>query len=644
MHQGDSRGKNRHKKHHKKWQGTTADFLSVSRDHELVQGLAVGNASAFELDALDTRIRELIVYARERDGEDRTLLFRNLVDLFLTGKAPRKQPTRDQLLDVIEALIPHVEPDGRRTVAELVANMSEPPLDLACRLAKDRAHLVGDLLQSTAFDEADIIELIQCTGRDHHHVIASRNDLSANVWIALARAAPVAPAFENQSSLALWRDDLGLNSIGAEEQTVTPFRDPSAAVEVSHAEEQTPSQNIAADTAATEPETPVQKGNVPTLVADEPKTSQLRILRTDKDLIADRIDAPELKMQTGAATSPPETDVSEEMTSPATVAPTLQAAAPSAAYLPASGPLRDPEGGGWCWRSDRDGLVVDISSMAFRIFAQDFTLIGASIFDLLGLNAKLGHPVSRAIQRRSTIHDAPLVLDKTDDLNRFWTLEATPIFSAHGGLFEGYDGVMNPVQPMGEHRLPLEPDTAPAQPLFKEEANQSPENTVEGLTGSDTLTDEKIDRTLIPPPETKTSVKPKQTQKPPATEKPSGRDLPGKDALMAIASDLIRDMVGETVTKAVEKELSKESARLSEPVPTPAPSELPDATDDEAAKEAFVELSDEVAATIHLLGQALTTLEASGEALGNSAMRLQTEIATACLKTLKEQLGKSGKH
>ncbi|MEX0300686.1 MAG: hypothetical protein AB3N28_16545, partial [Kordiimonas sp.] len=84
----------------------------------------MNKASAFDMNALDSRIRELVAYARERDGEDRTTLFRNLVDLFLTGKAPQKDPTRSQLLDVLEALVPHVDADSRRTVADLVANMS----------------------------------------------------------------------------------------------------------------------------------------------------------------------------------------------------------------------------------------------------------------------------------------------------------------------------------------------------------------------------------------------------------------------------------------------------------------------------------------------------------------------------------------
>ncbi len=592
----------------------------------------MGNASAFEMDALDTRIRELIAYARERDGEDRTLLFRNLVDLFLTGKAPLKQPTRDQLLDVIEALIPHVEPDGRRTVAELVAGMSEPPLDLACRLAKDRAHLVGDILKSTAFDEADIIELIQRTGRDHHHVIASRNDLSANIWIALARAAPVASDFDNQSTLALWRDDLGLAEKQNGEQKVTPFRDPNTqrAVVTNNEERQEVTERQSR-------ETHLAAASAPTTQPDGSKSSQLRILRTDKDLLADRLEPANLRMQTGSASPQGENDVMSPQSQEKTDTQG-QATKPAPTSTPTYDRLADPEDGGWRWRSDRDGLVFDISSTAFRVYEPSFTLIGASILDLLGLNDKLEHPVSRALQRRSAIHDAPLIIERTTDANRFWTLEATPLFSANGGLFEGYEGTMTPVQAESRHELPLDPSPPATAPLFNEESATAE---VGGLSGADTLTDENIDRTKIPAskvhePSAKNTAPSESARSAPAaaettpTNKPK-IDLPGKRALMAIASDMIQEMVGDSVAKALqEKAPAIESAVNDANTKTQQPA-------GDAVRASAV--SNDVAATIHMLSQALGALEANGDTLGNSSMRLQTEIANACLKTLKEQLG-----
>lgn len=597
----------------------------------------MGNASAFEMDALDTRIRELVAYARERDGEDRTLLFRNLVDLFLTGKAPRKQPTRDQLLDVIEALIPHVEPDGRRTVAELVAQMSEPPLDLVCRLAKDRPHLVGDLLRSTAFDEADIVELINCTGRDHHHVIASRNDLSANVWIALARAAPVAPPFDNQSTLALWRDDLGAFGQGQSSETVTPFRDPA------NLETTQPAVSGGDTTVKTQPTFVAADGlsRSSTQADDGGKTSQLRILRTDKDLIADRIEKASLQMQTGAdiELDPATTEwgsTSGESHNPAIVSP-------GAEQNPAS--VQDV-GGGWQWCSDRDGLVTAVSPRGQRLFDPNARLIGATILDMLGLNAKLGHPVSRAFQRRSTIHDAPLTLETKDGTNRFWTMEATPVFSSHGGLFEGYQGIMQPVTASAENELPLNAASPASTPLFTEEQAPHTNGVAEPVarsgnasTASDTLMDENIDRTLTPPPSSRPAQKPSADK--------TTKTGPSSDQIKTIATDLIRDMISDSVAKALNPNGLIATNSDTSAIPRSEGEKTgiePDQAKSSPKAPEHTERADELAATLHILEQALSTMVISGQTAKNSALRLQTEIATACLKTLKEQIGAAGSH
>lgn len=521
----------------------------------------MGNASAFELDALDTRIRELVAYARERDGEDRTLLFRNLVDLFLTGKAPQKQPTRDQLLDVIEALIPHVEPDARRTVAELVANLAAPPLDLAYRLAKDRPHIVGDLLQSTAFDEDDIIGLIACTGRDHHHMIASRADLSANVWIALARAAPAAPPFDNQSTLALWRDDLGALDGG---ETIMPFR----RKEEIHTEKKT-----------TEEPAPAP---VPTIHPDTRHAAELRILRTDKDLIADRLEKSDELMQTGSTVSKSH------------AVPSLPDQQSTCERTPV---YISPELGNWSWQSDRDGLVRVISDSGTKLFDAATNLIGGSILDMLGLQNKLGHPVSRAFQRRSTIHDAPIALDNDDTELRFWTLEATPIFSANGGIFEGYDGIMTPVSAYG-------------QPARDVTASENPPSATR-----QTIIDESIDRTAVPAP----APAPVKTDQPAENEnaanKPSA-DLP----LANIAAEVLKDLIGDSVSTAIGNSLRTRQAEL------------------EKSQSTDRQTQSDLQATLHILGETLENLIKASKETGNTNVRLQTEIATACLKTLKDQL------
>lgn len=590
----------------------------------------MGNASAFELDALDTRIRELVAYARERDGEDRTLLFRNLVDLFLTGKAPIKQPTRDQLLDVIEAMIPHVEPDVRRTVAELVANLSTPPLDLAFRLAKDRPHIVGDLLLSTAFAEDDIIELITRTGRDHHHVIASRSDLSANVWIALARAAPAAPPFDNQSTLALWRDDLGAMH---GDKTIMPFRrsenhpvpesgQPTAAhngptpkviPETPQASEMTGKTDQAHAEGATASRA-VQQPSAPDPSEDNRHAAQLRILRTDKDLIADRLEKSGEKMQTG-------TILSEQISAPVP--------SDAATRKPVALPSRP---GSWFWQSDRDGLVANVSNNGALLFDRTRSLVGGSILDMLGLQTKLGHPVSRAFQRRSTIHDAPIALDNDDIKFRFWTLKAAPIFSANGGTFEGYDGVMTPVSAHEQPSLDLpEPqaddipesnidgDSALETALFVEPsaAQQRPK------ANRQTMIDENIDRTAVPAPAS-ISAQPKIAPALPGSSLPdaslSGPSMADKP-LANIAAEVLKDLIGDSVSAALGNSLRERQAEV-------------DKTQSESEQT-----ENDLQATLHILEDTLANLIKASKQSGSTSVRLQTEIATACLKTLKEQLG-----
>lgn len=570
----------------------------------------MANASAFELDALDTKIRELVDYARERDGEDRTLLFRNLVDLFLTGKAPHKQPTRSQLLDVVEALIPHVEPEARRTVADLVAQMSDPPLDLALRLAKDRPHLVGTLLKSTAFDEEDIIGLIARTGRDHHQAIASRNDLSANVWIALARAAPAAPPFDNQSTLALWSNKLGGFDHDAPSAKVTPIHTGDT--------DQSSVRSAPLPEAAHEPVTG----------QNQRTAASLRILRTDKDLIADRIEKGDEIMVRAAPEPDKKTHAEQTPTEPLKTTQQITAdqkpddqisdgqlsgnqTSDNQTYVDQA-PVDHKTAewgapGTWSWRSDRDGFVTMVSLIGMRLFPPGKFDQETTILDMLGLNDKLGHPVSRAFQRRSAIHDAPLVLDAPGQENSGWMLEATPVFSANGGIFEGYDGTMKPVPP----RLPSENEfTAPNienQALFLDEV--TPQQAATGAN-QNTLMDEKIDRTSTPPP----------------AGPPSGRasNAPPPRTPQALIAETTANMVQDLLSGA----FSKPENDISAPEKTKP---LPD------------NLDSGVQATLEILQQTLEKLVSATQTSGNASLRLHAEIAVACVRTLADQLGKSNK-
>ncbi|NVJ97250.1 MAG: hypothetical protein HWE25_03800 [Alphaproteobacteria bacterium] len=586
-------------------------------------GVIVGKVSAFDMEALDSRIRELVAFARERDGEDRTTLFRSLVDMFLTGKAPVKEPTRGQLLDVIEALIPHVDPEGRRTVAEILAGQSKPPMDLVRRLARDRAKLMEDMLVSAPFDEDDIIELIGTTGREHHQILATRSDLSANVWIALARAAPSAPPFERQSSLALWRDDLGANAdtdLALEEDRVEVFVEPRRAAvggsssAIMSALSGEPS--VKATVTRLHPE-----ASGPTSLESDKKPASLRILKTDEDLIAERMGdrptPPEAKMIRGREEDNPE-QTHNLTTTQASISDDedvgFETPAIEASISDTPRYLRDPGPGGWAWRSDRDGFITIVSPFAAKLFGESQSLIGTAMLDMLGLNTKLDHPVSRAFQRRSTIHDAPINLPQLSSPNQYWTLEAAPVFSASGGIFEGFEGILTPVVPaQGE-------DDAKAmdydQPLFlDDERVGDPEEEEEAFS--------ILDRpSVLQSEETRVVTK----------EDAPSRDIaehknPLADMINSTAAAMVREAVADALNPLTPKEEAERFGDGQEQ-PTPATS----------STKAEKHNSSETIATLTLLEEALARLTAAGEKGATAQIRLQADIANACLKSLRAQL------
>lgn len=605
-------------------------------------GFVVGKVSAFDMDALDSRIRELVAFARERDGEDRTTLFRSLVDMFLTGKAPVREPTRGQLLDVIEALIPHVEPDSRKTVAEILARQTKPPMDLVRRLARDRARLMEILLLEAPFDEDDIIDLIASTGREHHQILAARSDLSANVWIALARAAPSAPPFERQSSLALWRDDLGAHEAQAYDtenlEELEEFAEPRRAVAGGGS---VIAGGMGSDQhTGTPPVATVMRlhpeGNAGPGHDSDKKPSSLRILKTDEDLIAERMSErpslPETRMvrasqnddaETGHNLTRPQEDVTD-------VTDVTGDAGSDGARDDAPRFLRDPGPGGWAWRSDRDGFIKLVSPYAARLFGGSNRVVGMAMLDMLGLNTKLDHPVSRAFQRRSTIHDAPINLSTFGDNHQYWTLEAAPVFSACGGVFEGFEGILTPVVPAKDE--PANTDTSYDQPLFLDEddGHAAPSDAV--AAGS----------ILDKPSVLQSSYTFGEEKSQPEPRKPAGEaheKNPLADMINNTAAALVREAVADALTPLSPGEEEKRYGRQDAPKQD-APDAMPP---EEKQKKAVISppVNEEINATLSLLEEALLRLTDAGEKGAAAQVRLQADIAQACLRALKQQLSKT---
>ncbi|MBV1889190.1 MAG: hypothetical protein KUG67_02990 [Proteobacteria bacterium] len=647
--------------------------------------LGVNKASAFEMDALDSRIKELVAYARERDGEDRSNLFRNLVDLFLTGKAPQIAPTRGQLLDVLQALIPHVEAEGRRTASDLIANMSKPPMDLVMRLAHDRASLVSSLLTQVAFEDDDLIALIEQTGREHHQVIASREDLSANIWIALARAAPGAPPFDNNSTLALWSEDLGITQTKA--PNASEALDTIAAGETGTAAAIAPAignpRKAAADRAQRQGQkgATVQKSATVTAIHPQRGTNTgaaIRILRTDEDLIAsrtaqqdsalphgntDRGTAPDADANTGMG---PNTH--DNQTQP--FADTLPSEQDDIALVRKH--ALDPGPGGWAWISDRDGFVTSLSAQGQQLLGTEISSIGTSMLDLLGLNTKLGHPVARAFQRRSGIHDAPIFLPDLEEKQQHWTLEATPYFSACGGIFEGYEGVLTPVVSAANDAGLLRNDdeanalfldeiaARPAASLrimpaaFTEQATvfqterSSPANVNTDSAASGQSENAQPVEALIPTQQTLEAIaselsapddtmfsEPEVAAPTRQTTAAAPSDGGDADPLSRVAASVMKDVLAEALAPLAAKEVAQRQPDTAKAALKKKPQEKAQLR---AEALTSTEVSAHIGATFDLLEEALNRLTEAGKASGDPQTRLQGEIASACVRSLREQL------
>lgn len=621
-------------------------------------------ASAFELDALDSRIKELVAYARERDGEDRSVLYRNLVDLFLTGKAPKNDPTRSQLLDVLQALIPHVEAEARSTTCELVANMSNPPIDLVMRLVQDRARIVASLLTQVHFDDDDLIELIEKTGREHHQLVASREDLSANIWIALARAAPSAPPFDHNSTLALWSEDLGITQTGAPARNAK--NNPAASTRDKAA--QSKSKN-SAENKKSATVTPLHRGRK---AGNADKSgAAIRILRTDEDLVAARAVAHKavaVEMNSAsAAISAAHEEVSKSIPAQESIPVAASDVAP---HREAHREAQDPGPGGWAWLSDRDGIVTSLSAHGKTLLGEKFSMNDGSMLDLLGLNAKLGHPVARAFQRRSAIHDAPIFLPDLEEKNRHWTLEATPYFSSQGGIFEGYEGILTPVasaandiDPMADDDegtalflddvAPGSPDTKPTETAKQEPKTFTDQASVfqKGILGPESNVPPVIEYAraigvLKPTQETldeiATDMVTDQTE---ATEEAFSGE-PGASKTNTVpeaplnAGEMNQDKLAQAASSVVKEVLAEALAPLEASIGGAIKEQLEDTETKAKASPILTskEVSTHIAATFDLLEKALAHLTKQGREADDPQTRLQGEIASACVRSLKDHI------
>ena len=382
--------------------------------------------------AFEHQIEELVAFARDRNNNDRSVLFCELTELFILGTAPQAPNDREHLLEVIEALVPHVAPNTRAGVAGQLSDMQDPPMDLVMRLIYDDADLVANLIVHAPMDEDSLIEFVAKTGRAHHQELATRTDLSASVWIALARAAPAMPINRLHNEDALWADDLGKDhkaddtshTKNAEELGINLFMTRPA-----------PEEKI-----NVRPQTSVGIKNIkrPRKASKENDKSSEAILSQNvaaNDLLKNTLSRKEKRALDEHVLHPmPKATVEvEDFNWEQHVTSTL----------------------GWALLTNRDGCIADLSHSArmFMGLAAE-RLINMDLINLIGLSDRPEHPVVRALLRHGAIHDAPVVLFVGPVGRASWTLTALPKFGTTSGLFEGFNCHFSPV-PVTDEDIPV---------------------------------------------------------------------------------------------------------------------------------------------------------------------------------------------
>ena len=121
--------------------------------------------------------------------EDCNILYQRLIDLFLSKEVSDRKKERQQLLHIIDTLMPLVDLHVRDHTIRRLCAYKNPPIDLILHIVMDDAERVAPLLRVSKFDEDDFLTLIETASRDHHHILAERRDLPTNAWIALSRIA-----------------------------------------------------------------------------------------------------------------------------------------------------------------------------------------------------------------------------------------------------------------------------------------------------------------------------------------------------------------------------------------------------------------------------------------------------------------------
>lgn len=125
-----------------------------------------------------SRLKELILVAKEGSSEKRRDLLRDITDVFMTSP-DRYTSTELQHFDVIMSRVTEqVETALRREIAEKLADVPNAPKGLLRQLAHDEIIVAEPVLRrSEALTEEDLVRVIRQRGQEHMKAITKRREV-----------------------------------------------------------------------------------------------------------------------------------------------------------------------------------------------------------------------------------------------------------------------------------------------------------------------------------------------------------------------------------------------------------------------------------------------------------------------------------
>lgn len=120
--------------------------------------------------------------ARAKDSERRRELLVSISDLFLAGDSGKSERERALYTDIFLRTVDELDTDGRREVAEQLADSAETPRSVAKRLACDDLTVADPILRlSPVLLDDDLVEIAQSMPNGHLVSISQRQALSETV-------------------------------------------------------------------------------------------------------------------------------------------------------------------------------------------------------------------------------------------------------------------------------------------------------------------------------------------------------------------------------------------------------------------------------------------------------------------------------